>query len=614
MNIKYIYFCSILIGLLSGSSFAQNLQVEGTLTAGSLSGNGTKMVITDNNGLLGTQDIPMGGGGSSLWLENGSDIYYADGRVGIGLSSPTALLHILRPIGVSLNEPLLKLENNSNQTFGAKTGLSVTTTVDGDVGRNGIQNITSQSATADGNFNGILNNGFPGGAGTSYGIRNLLANSNTPIGQMYGISSQVTSHSSNAELVYGLYNDVTKEGSGRHTGIYNVLREGTSSDTAFVSVHENNGGYAGKFVGNVEVTDQLGIGMSPETNLELQVNGDVRAINMGVSKTGADSYTDGIFVSGAYQDGMSIFTQFTGSSFQNTYGMKSEATGLNSSQTIYGIYGRANFAFGSSTAYGVYADKQSGGSGYALYVNGDAFKTGTGVWTTSDEQLKENIKPLAKAMTLINALEPSEYHFKQDEKYTLLNLPTEKQYGFVAQDVEAVVPELVKETDLQFREAVRDGTTDGVFSETYKALNYQMLIPILTQGIKEQQIEIADLRQKNEQLEESIAILRQEVEQIRSQIEIESSAEPEADVWLDQNTPNPFATETFISFQLPDKVKSASLMITAPNGQMIKEYEIASGGKGQVKIPSSLLPSGLYYYSLIIEGTLTDTKSMIVTH
>ena len=55
-------------------------------------------------------------------------------------------------------------------------------------------------------------------------------------------------------------------------------------------------------------------------------------------------------------------------------------------------------------------------------------------------------------------------------------------------------------------------------------------------------------------------------------------------------------------------------MITAPNGQMIKEYEIASGGKGQVKIPSSLLPSGLYYYSLIIEGTLTDTKSMIVTH
>ncbi|NRB62505.1 MAG: tail fiber domain-containing protein [Saprospiraceae bacterium] len=614
MNIKYIYFCSILIGLLSGSSFAQNLQVEGTLTAGSLSGNGTKMVITDNNGLLGTQDIPIGGGGSSLWLENGSDIYYADGRVGIGLSSPTALLHILRPIGVSLNEPLLKLENNSNQTFGAKTGLSVTTTVDGDVGRNGIQNITSQSATADGNFNGILNNGFPGGSGTSYGIRNLLANSNTPIGQMYGISSQVTSHSSNAELVYGLYNDVTKEGSGRHTGIYNVLREGTSSDTAFVSVHENNGGYAGKFVGNVEVTDQLGIGMSPETNLELQVNGDVRAINMGVSKTGADSYTDGIFVSGAYQDGMSIFTQFTGSSFQNTYGMKSEATGLNSSQTIYGIYGRANFAFGSSTAYGVYADKQSGGSGYALYVNGDAFKTGTGVWTTSDEQLKENIKPLAKAMTLINALEPSEYHFKQDEKYTLLNLPTEKQYGFVAQDVEAVVPELVKETDLQFREAVRDGTTDGVFSETYKALNYQMLIPILTQGIKEQQIEIADLRQKNEQLEESIAILRQEVEQIRSQIEIESSAEPEADVWLDQNTPNPFATETFISFQLPDKVKSASLMITAPNGQMIKEYEIASGGKGQVKIPSSLLPSGLYYYSLIIEGTLMDTKSMIVTH
>lgn len=592
---------------------AQSLQTDGDARIGGLGGNGTQMVVTDDDGNLGTQAIPSGGGGSSPWGANLSDIFYDQGQVGIGLTDPDATLHLLRSFGNSLNEPILRIENNSNQTFGAKTGLSIFTSIDGQTGRNGIQNVTAQTSTADDIFHGIINNGFPGGSGVSYGIKNLLTKSNTPTGQMFGISNTVNSHPASSELVYGLFNDVTKEGSGRHTGLYNILRGAATSDTALVSVHPATGGFAGKFIGNVEITDQLGIGIAPQTDIELQVDGDIRAEFMGVSRAGSPTSTNGFFVSGPYNTGIDVFTQ-SSQPFQSIYGVDSRPEGTSNNMTIYGVYALARFSLGSSTAYGVYADKQSGGNGYALYVNGEAFKTGNGVWTASDERLKTDVRPLQNALALVNALEPAQYQFKQNGKFALLNLPAEPQFGFIAQDVEAVAPDLVKETDIQFREAVRDGHTEGGFSERYKALNYQMLIPVLTQGMKEQQAELMALRQKNEELEEAMRAMRNDLADLQARMERKTSEEEQkAGVWLHQNTPNPFGADTRIAFQLPKQIQSATLIITAPNGQLLQQYPLTNRGEGVITVRAGSLSAGLYYYSLMVDGQLIDTRSMLIT-
>ncbi len=45
------------------------------------------------NWVAGTDEVG-GGGGSSLWSENGSDIYFDSGKVGLGTASPTSDLHI----------------------------------------------------------------------------------------------------------------------------------------------------------------------------------------------------------------------------------------------------------------------------------------------------------------------------------------------------------------------------------------------------------------------------------------------------------------------------------------------------------------------------------------
>ena len=66
-----------------------------------------------------------------------------------------------------------------------------------------------------------------------------------------------------------------------------------------------------------------------------------------------------------------------------------------------------------------------------------------------------------------------------------------KQLGFVAQEVEKVVPEAVN--------------TD---SEGYKAVAYEKLTAVLNEAVKEQQSQIEDLKAKNAHLEQEMAELR----------------------------------------------------------------------------------------------------------
>jgi len=63
-------------------------------------------------------------------------------------------------------------------------------------------------------------------------------------------------------------------------------------------------------------------------------------------------------------------------------------------------------------------------------------------------------------------------------KNKLTNLPKGERFGFIAQDIEKEFPELVK--------------TDSITS--LKAINYEGMIPILLESIKEQQKMIIDLQ------------------------------------------------------------------------------------------------------------------------
>ncbi len=101
----------------------------------------------------------------------------------------------------------------------------------------------------------------------------------------------------------------------------------------------------------------------------------------------------------------------------------------------------------------------------------------------SDIRLKHNFEPINDALGIINKLNPLRYDFRHEELKEM-GLPKEHQIGLIAQEVEKILPELVSEIS-----EAKDKTK-------YKGLNYTGLIPILIQGMKDQQEEIERLKSK----------------------------------------------------------------------------------------------------------------------
>ena len=114
--------------------------------------------------------------------------------------------------------------------------------------------------------------------------------------------------------------------------------------------------------------------------------------------------------------------------------------------------------------------------GYAAYFSGNVYCTGS--YLPSDEKLKENIQPLDNVLDELMKLDIHTYSFKQG--FAEMNLPTSRQYGFTAQNLESVFPELVRLNPAKGKEQPIE----------FKAVNYIGLIPILTEAIQEQQKEM----------------------------------------------------------------------------------------------------------------------------
>ena len=109
-------------------------------------------------------------------------------------------------------------------------------------------------------------------------------------------------------------------------------------------------------------------------------------------------------------------------------------------------------------------------NGVRLHVNGDILAMQ--VHSSSDERFKKNIQPVSGALDKVMAINGVTYDFRTDE-FANRDFPTAPQLGFLAQNVEKVLPHVVK--------------TDG---QGYKSVDYSKITALLNEAIKEQQNEI----------------------------------------------------------------------------------------------------------------------------
>jgi hypothetical protein len=61
-------------------------------------------------------------------------------------------------------------------------------------------------------------------------------------------------------------------------------------------------------------------------------------------------------------------------------------------------------------------------------------------------------------------------------------------------------------------------------------------------------------------------------------------------------------------------VNSATLYLYDLQGKQIKSFIINQRGEGSLTIKGSELQPGIYYYSLVADGKIIDTKQMILTN
>lgn len=188
----------------------------------------------------------------------------------------------------------------------------------------------------------------------------------------------------------------------------------------------------------------------------------------------------------------------------------------------YGVSARASAVSTTGINYGIFSEASNGAVNYAGFFNGDVTITGTFI-QPSDRKLKKEIHTIESALDKINALEPVSYLYDA-EKSKGLNLPDNLQFGFIAQDLEKVFPNLVSKQVINLATTGKGGkenieldangeitknqtsntsvnTTNDNGKQEFKGINYTGLISILTQGIKEQQEEIKVLKSKNDALE-----------------------------------------------------------------------------------------------------------------
>ncbi len=117
-------------------------------------------------------------------------------------------------------------------------------------------------------------------------------------------------------------------------------------------------------------------------------------------------------------------------------------------------------------------------------MNGDI--QATEVTATSDVRYKTAITPLDGALETVLQLRGVNYQWRQDE-YPAMHFHPGIQIGMIAQEVEAVVPELVS--------TGQDG---------YKSLNYNKLPALLVEAIKAQQARFEAQDERIRQLEDLV--------------------------------------------------------------------------------------------------------------
>lgn len=438
-------------------------------TGASLSGNGTSAsplnvvgLLTDNQTLsLSSNSLSISGGNSvnlSSYLDNtdAQTLQLSGNNLSISGGNSVSLS--------SLALPGLWQVNNVNDLF---TGQAVGIGSNDPAGGASRLLVLSPGANVNNNFSAAIRGQVSGTDGFNNGV----------YGESNGVSAQNN---------FGLHGVAIN-------GKVNFGVLGRALDSA---AGDRSAGVSGQTLG--------------AATINVGVEGGVSAI--------AGNFNIGVlgFVSTAIGNTYAMYAENrqTGNTTGYTTGLFAIAEGKNDNYSIDGTsagtvgnsYGTTGWAFGQGPAnYAIYGYVDPTSTpvttlNYAGYFEGDVVVTGT-FSNPSDEKLKNNLRPMNSVLSGIMQLNPLRYFYTK-EAIEKIKVPNVEQYGFTAQNIANVFPELVKKEIAPVYNVKKVEGPNGkphyvkekIEDINFSSVNYIGLIPILTQAIQEQQQIIEELK------------------------------------------------------------------------------------------------------------------------
>ena len=173
--------------------------------------------------------------------------------------------------------------------------------------------------------------------------------------------------------------------------------------------------------------------------------------------------------------------------------------------SYFGIDTDNNFAVGGWSAGAALGRMKVGSFGVGTASSGTAGEiraTNNITAYYSDKRLKNILGTIPNALEKINSI--SGVYFTQNEKAEEFGYTNrDQQVGVIAQEIQQVLPEAIKPAPFDI-ENDDDGNEYSKSGENYLTVQYEKLVPLLIEGIKEQQKIIDSLKFDVEQLKDKL--------------------------------------------------------------------------------------------------------------
>lgn len=281
-------------------------------------------------------------------------------------------------------------------------------------------------------------------------VLNLVNNRSASNGSAFGQTVKVTG-TNNQNC--GIQLDITA-GTGSTSGI--------KSNIIGISPSSNN---------NVGVFGGVNVGGNPTSNIGMWGVARAARVNIGGVFQAAGSTTS------TSNYGLNVNVDATGNAENAGIRIQTAGTG----NTNYGVLSRVISTSGTNLGVWSFITNPNTGTNRAGKFQGKLEATAPLI-VVSDQQFKTNVNGLNGSLKLLSALKPVSYNM-DIANYSKFGFDDKLQYGFIAQDVANVFPNLVYDGTFEAQYDSLGNVTDTAVN--YKSLNYIGFIPVNTAAIIE---------------------------------------------------------------------------------------------------------------------------------